>query len=435
MFRNWSLLIAVISFVLTGNDVVARPNPPAPWRTGLGAAWPNPPDGKWGFFGHKRINRLAVFTLPPEMMVFYKKNIEYVTEHAVDPDKRRYATKHEGSRHYIDLDRYGKMPFDNLPRDWNTALMYYTDWIWKNTSGDTVRICKAEFIRNSKDSVCLEGKWNGKKVRRVISVAKYKPFFLRNFVYKYYDDEIVSPVDSFNALFGVSLPEGVIEPEDYLTEHGVNPYNLTSMFAKLVTAFKERDHKQILKLSTEFGHYVGDAHVPLHTCSNYNGQLTGQDGIHGFWESRIPELFADLEYDALVGSAVYIKKPNEYFWKIVFDSHAFVDSVLTIEKRLSQTYPTDQQYCQAERLGLVVRAQCPEYAKEYEVQMDGMIENRWRASIHTIGSLWYTAWVDAGQPDMSKPGVIEWTEAEKKAMEAEEKIYRAGKIKGRPHDD
>ena len=67
--------------------------------------------------------------------------------------------------------------------------------------------------------------------------------------------------------------------------------------------------------------------------------------------------------------------------------------------------------------------------------MDGMIENRWRASIHTIGSLWYTAWVDAGQPDMSKPGVIEWTDAEKKAMEEEEKKYRAGKIKGRPHDD
>ena len=42
---------------------------------------------KWGFFGHKRINRIAVFTLPPEMFGFYKEHIEFLTEHAVDPDK------------------------------------------------------------------------------------------------------------------------------------------------------------------------------------------------------------------------------------------------------------------------------------------------------------------------------------------------------------
>ena len=31
----------------------------------------------WGFYGHKKINRMAVFTLPPEMLGFYKKHIEY----------------------------------------------------------------------------------------------------------------------------------------------------------------------------------------------------------------------------------------------------------------------------------------------------------------------------------------------------------------------
>ena len=60
----------------------------------------------WGFFGHKKINRMAVFTLPPEMIKFYKKNIEYITEHAVDPDKRRYAVEGEAQRHYIDIDHY-----------------------------------------------------------------------------------------------------------------------------------------------------------------------------------------------------------------------------------------------------------------------------------------------------------------------------------------
>jgi hypothetical protein len=41
----------------------------------------------WGFFGHTLINRLAVYTLPDEMIGWYKPNIDYISEHAVDPDK------------------------------------------------------------------------------------------------------------------------------------------------------------------------------------------------------------------------------------------------------------------------------------------------------------------------------------------------------------
>src|SRR5215475_12691837 len=45
----------------------------------------------WGFYMHKQINYHAVFLLPPEMLVLYKPNIDFLSEHAVDPDKRRYA--------------------------------------------------------------------------------------------------------------------------------------------------------------------------------------------------------------------------------------------------------------------------------------------------------------------------------------------------------
>lgn len=47
----------------------------------------------WGFYAHKKINYYAVFLLPPEMMVLYKPQIDFLTEHAVDPDKRRYAVR------------------------------------------------------------------------------------------------------------------------------------------------------------------------------------------------------------------------------------------------------------------------------------------------------------------------------------------------------
>ena len=75
----------------------------------------------WGFFGHKKINYYAVFLLPPEMIALYKPQIDFLSEHAVDPDKRRYAIPEEGPRHYIDIDHYGVYPYDSLPRKWNDA--------------------------------------------------------------------------------------------------------------------------------------------------------------------------------------------------------------------------------------------------------------------------------------------------------------------------
>src|SRR5512138_3704752 len=81
----------------------------------------------WGFFAHQKINYYAVFLLPPEMIVLYKPNIQFLTEHAVDPDMRRYAFAEEGSRHYIDIDHYGKYPFDSLPRKWNDAVAKFSE--------------------------------------------------------------------------------------------------------------------------------------------------------------------------------------------------------------------------------------------------------------------------------------------------------------------
>ncbi|MEY2829181.1 MAG: hypothetical protein RIQ33_1039, partial [Bacteroidota bacterium] len=69
----------------------------------------------WGFWAHQRINRMAVMCLPEEMMPLYKPNIEFITQHAVDPDKRRNVNPDEGIRHYIDLDHYGKYPDVNMP--------------------------------------------------------------------------------------------------------------------------------------------------------------------------------------------------------------------------------------------------------------------------------------------------------------------------------
>jgi hypothetical protein len=146
----------------------------------------------WGFFGHRLITRVAVFSLPPSLLPFYKRHLVYLTGQATAPDQRRYAVPGEAARHYLDMDVYGTWPYDSLPRRYEEAL------------------------------------------------AKYGP--------------------------------------DSLQRHGVLPWAILAELARLEDAFFRRDAPGILKASAELGHYLADAHVPLHTTRNYDGQFTGQRG-------------------------------------------------------------------------------------------------------------------------------------------------------------
>src|SRR5690606_41307309 len=81
----------------------------------------------WGFYAHRQSNRLAIFTFPPEMLGLSTKNISYITEAAVNPDRRRYVVEGEAARHYIDLDHYGDSALAKLSVSWDLALTTYPE--------------------------------------------------------------------------------------------------------------------------------------------------------------------------------------------------------------------------------------------------------------------------------------------------------------------
>lgn len=366
----------------------------------LSAAYPGAQaPSEWGFYAHRRINRMAVFTLPPEMIVFYKHHLEYITEHAVDPDKRRYATRHEAVRHYIDIDHWGQPPFPDLPRTWLEVLMKYTRLSVVHTQGDTSTL---RFDTLQMDPSYFDFSDLARSDTLQVSRKNYRTFFIRHVLPQYYDLQWTIDCDSLSSLVDQQLDCANAFARDHFSAHGILPYHLEKMQYDLTRAFEQKDQSRILRLSADMGHYVGDAHVPLHTTTNYNGQLTGQEGIHAFWESRIPELFADEEFDYFVGPAGYWQQPRQEFWEIVLSSHQLVDSVLLIESRLSRAFPRDQQFCFDQRLDLTVRTQCRDYARAYHEAMDGMVEDRMRQAILALGSAWYTAWVNAGQPDLRR---------------------------------
>lgn len=272
-------------------------------------------DNKWGFFAHQKINRLAIFTLPPEMIGFYKRHLQYLTDKSVAPDMRRYVVAEEASRHYIDLDVYGDSAVYKMPRYWNDAVTMYS--------------------------------------------------------------------------------------EDTLKSYGIVPYHISSVSYWLIKAFGERDAERILRLSADLGHYIADANVPLHTTENYNGQLTGQYGIHGFWESRLPELFAD-SYDLLTGQAEYVSDIQLYTWEGVTNAHEALDSVLLFEQQVSNLFSPSKKFGFEEKGQRMLRTYSFEFSEAYHQKLNGMVERRMRASIKMVGDIWLSCWIKAGQPDLTK---------------------------------
>jgi len=374
---------------------------------------------EWGFFGHRLINRVAVFTVPTEMMGWYKPYIDYISDHAVDPDKRRYATKHEAVRHFIDLDHWGTTSFDHVPRYWDKVLALNMQ-LYSVSGVDTTYLIQP----------IPYTEWSDTLPDLAARVRLVRDHYLR----QYYEDEATISGDSLKMLFPEvqCAPGAVVYMTDVFSAHGIVPYHLQVMQRRLTSAFKDNDLEKVLRVSAELGHYVADACVPLHTTSNYNGQLTDQVGIHAFWESRIPELFAMSEFDMVVGSAEYIQDPTTYFWNLVLGSHKEVDRVLDIEKSLSQTYPSDQQYCFDDRLDKNIRTQCEGFAREYNVAMDNMVEARFRVAVKAVGDAWYTAWVDAGQP---KPPAFRMVSQHSTDDDALDKAVKSGKALGREHDN
>lgn len=347
----------------------------------------------WGFFAHRRINRLAVFTLPTEMQTLFKSQIDFLTEHAVDPDKRRYATRHEAVRHYIDIDQWGQGNFDHLPRDLFEAVARYSHILLINQNADTLTLKWPDITSIPNDTALLDA-------RLSISYKDFIELVRDSIRQQYYDGPYISVSNLLPFVSRSSISQVVLL--DRFSEHGILPYNLITQHHRLKRAFESGQENTLLRLASDLGHYIGDGHVPLHTTTNYNGQLTDQVGIHGFWESRIPELFADAEYDYFVGSAQYISNIDSFYWAMVLESHSYVDSVLSIEKRLSQSFPADRQYCYEDRNFVNVRMPCPEYARAYSDAMKDMVESRFRSAIYSVGSAWYTAWVDAGSPKLTE---------------------------------
>ena len=136
-------------------------------------------------------------------------------------------------------------------------------------------------------------------------------------------------------------------------------------------------------MAADLGHYVGDAHMPLHITRNYNGQYTNQSGVHSRYESRMIDKYDDQFFYG-GDSVAYVTDISDYVFNMIYENYVSVDSVLIADKAAAayagSTSSNDY------------------YARYWE--LSGQFTIRLFASAsNKMAELIYTCWVDAGSPD------------------------------------
>lgn len=302
------------------------------------------------------------------------------------------------------------------------------------------------------------GAWGHQHINRAAVFALPEP--VRRFFYNHIDfitEEAVVPdlrkytindraefprhfinLESYDASGTISgLPVTMKEararyPDSVLNKSGLLPWYIQEVMEKLTKAFKAKRKTEILFLAADLGHYIGDAHMPLHTALNHDGQLTGQKGIHALWEGQLPEMFGS-GYNLCTGQARYIGDIARETWLMIDSTHRLADGLLAIDREMTASRPKERVYLLDSAGKIVVNAfgdlvHTREYASEYHKRLQGMVERQLRGAIAETSSYWFTAWVNAGRPDLSDLDPPELTGRNKQHLSDDLRRWEQGRV-------
>jgi hypothetical protein len=216
--------------------------------------------------------------------------------------------------------------------------------------------------------------------------------------------------------------------KDSLLKYGYVPYYVITMKDRLTNAFSMKNRDSIIFYAADLAHYIADAHVPLHTTLNYDGQLTNQKGLHSLWESMIPELELDQYELTSRHKARYMRHPEQDIWQAVRKSHVLLAAVFALEKETSALFTDSSKYRIQVRRGKEVRSYTTAFANAYSTKLGRSINQQLISSANLVADFWYTCWVDGGKPDVKQLSYTVLTGKQRKTLKAECKAFKENKL-------
>ena len=166
----------------------------------------------------------------------------------------------------------------------------------------------------------------------------------------------------------------------FVMDQGILPWAIINTADSIESAFEQNDMHKAMLLAADLGHYIADSHMPLHITRNYNGQYTGQNGVHSRYESDLIEAFqSQITYDG--DSLQYIENIPDFVFNMIYDNYQYVDSVLYADST-AQAYAGNHN-------------STTYYNKFWEIAGDFTIGLFKKAS-YRITCVIYTEWINAG---------------------------------------
>lgn len=181
---------------------------------------------------------------------------------------------------------------------------------------------------------------------------------------------------------------------ELIHEQGLLPWRTAEFYGRLQREFESMKRKpapgyaadNVVLFSAILAHYVSDGHVPLHGVVNYNGQLTGQDGVHSRWEA---ELFERNRAKLTIAPAALkpVADPRDFMFETLLASNRAAASVLESDRKAADGRELyDDGYFEA-----FGAASLP------------VLEKRLNDSIAAVAAMITGAWEQAGRPAIPEP--------------------------------
>ncbi|MGB9663402.1 MAG: T9SS type A sorting domain-containing protein [Ignavibacteria bacterium] len=208
--------------------------------------------------------------------------------------------------------------------------------------------------------------------KHFIDIDNYQEFFTGNFPYS---------IDTLISRYGW----------DYVWQQGILPWATKATVDSLTAALNRKDWQRAKLLAADLGHYIADGHQPLHVTRNYDGQYTGQRGIHSRYETQMINRYQS-EISISTEGIAYVHDPLDFIFDYLFESYTYLDDVLradSIARSVAGNTTSETYY-----------STLWNYSQSFTKYLFQ------KASVR-LASLIYTAWINAGSPELPQTLVEE----------------------------
>lgn len=168
---------------------------------------------------------------------------------------------------------------------------------------------------------------------------------------------------------------------------GMIPWREAEEFGNLRRAFEDIKRGgpfgtlDALFFSAVASHYIQDAYQPFHATNNFDGQLTGQSGLHSRFETELVERFQS-RLAINPARPVAIANPRDATFDAVLASYKLVDPILAADKAaVGQKDIYDD-----------------EYFEKFFAAVGPILEQRLSEAATATASIIVGAWERAGKP-------------------------------------